>query len=301
MADPYQASLAHLHLNHVDLFGKPITIIPSKHAAVSLPHPSLQKGSNLARDYTNSPLHRFKYNRSKNFRHICAPGSVLHISNLAEEVTADELRSQFGPKVIAVQFFKTDRRMAFVRMSSTGEAVNALVRLHNTKIGSKPIKVSFSPKKPAQIEDDSKSGEVSRQTSSSDQTSTSKSRTQTSSSSASSSSSSTSTRTSSVPTASTRSTTTSSRPTSVPTAVGSSRSAPKTVTSQQPSQSRIPLSQSSHPPQNRVVAPGPSGQQGRSGGTAVRSAQPYQSQYSQEYQSYGGYNYGGYRDHKQQG
>jgi hnRNP-L/PTB/hephaestus splicing factor len=298
MADPYQASLAHLHLNHVDLYGKSITIIPSKHAAVSLPHPSLQKGSNLARDFSNSPLHRFKYNRSKNFRHICAPGSVLHVSNLADEVTADDLRAQFGPKVVAVQFFKTDRRMAFVRVSSTGEAVNALVKLHNHKLGGKPIKVSFSPKKPAQIEDDSKSGgEVSRQTSSSESTTAPKPRSQPASSS-SSSSSSTSTTRSSVPAAGNRSTT--SRPTSVPSAVGTvPRGAPKQTV--QSSQSSRPIvSQSAHPPQNRVVAPGPSGQQGRSGGGApVRSAQSYnQSQY-QDYNY--GYNTYGYRDHKQQG
>jgi RNA recognition motif-containing protein len=300
MADPYQASLAHLHLNHVDLYGKSITIIPSKHAAVSLPHPSLQKGSNLARDYSNSPLHRFKYNRSKNFRHICAPGSVLHVSNLADEVSADELRAQFGPKVVAVQFFKTDRRMAFVRMSSTGEAVNALVKLHNFKLGGKPIKVSFSPKKPAQIEDDSKSGEASSRPTSSEQTSTPKPRTQPASSSSSSSSSTSATR--SVPAAGSSSrSTNNSRPTSVPSAVGSGprgTSSKPTVT--QPSQSsrQIPVSQSAHPPQNRVVAPGPSGQQGRSGGSApVRSAQQYSQYGSQDYQY--GYNY--YRDHKQQG
>jgi len=283
----------------VDLFGKPITIIPSKHAAVSLPHPSLQKGSNLARDYTNSPLHRFKYNRSKNFRHICAPGSVLHISNLADEVTADELREKFGPKVVAVQFFKTDRRMAFIRMTSIAEAVNALVKLHNTKIGGKPIKVTFSPKKPTQVaDDDSKTPDGgSRQGGSSSDT---KTRSQSSSSSASSSSSTSRT---SVPTASnnqrssTTTTTTSSNVRSVPSAVGSTpRTAPPTKqTSQQSSSQRpVPVSQSA-PPQSRVVG---SGQQGRGGGSAVRSPPSYQSQYNQDYYgSYGGGGYGGgYRD-----
>eukprot|EP00456_Euglypha_rotunda_P042777 TRINITY_DN333_c0_g1_i13.p1 TRINITY_DN333_c0_g1~~TRINITY_DN333_c0_g1_i13.p1 ORF type:complete len:472 (-),score=49.18 TRINITY_DN333_c0_g1_i13:24-1439(-) len=166
LADAYQASLAQLHLNHVDLFGKSLTILPSKHASVSLPHPSLQKSSNLARDYSASPLHRFKFNRSKNFRHICPPGPVLHVSNLAEDATADGLRGLFGTKVTAVQFFKTDRRMAFVRLASTADAVAALVRLHNTKVAGKPIKVSFSPKKPAQIEDDFKSDESSAQSTS---------------------------------------------------------------------------------------------------------------------------------------
>jgi len=283
------------------LFGKSLTIIPSKHAAVSLPHPSLQKGSNLARDFSNSPLHRFKYNRSKNFRHICAPGSVLHISNLADEITADELREKFGAKVVAVQFFKTDRRMAFIRMTSISEAVNALVKLHNTKIGGKQIKVTFSPKKPTQVEDDSKTGYGSRQSGS---TSEAKTRSQ----STSSSSSSTSSSRTSVPAATNqqRSNTSSSNVRSgsgsVPSAVGSTpRSAPssnKQQSSQQQSsssssqRSSVPLSQSA-PPQSRIVG---SGQQGRGGGSAVRSPS-YQQQYGQQdYYGGGGYYGGGYRD-----
>jgi hnRNP-L/PTB/hephaestus splicing factor len=83
-SDPHQAYLAHLHLNHVEVFGKAMSITPSKHAQVALRHPTPdqppQTGMLLTRDYSNSPLHRFKNVRSNNYRHICPPGPVLHVS-----------------------------------------------------------------------------------------------------------------------------------------------------------------------------------------------------------------------------
>jgi len=225
LADPYQASLAQTHLNHVELFGKSLTVVPSKHAVVSLP----QKESDLARDFSNSPLHRFKDSRSKNFRHICPPGPVLHIANLDDEVSGDELQSLFGSKVVAIQFFKTDRRMALVRMSSTAEAVSALLHLHNHKLRGKSIKVSFSPKKPSQVQ------ESKEEVSESHEETQPAPRTQSS------------TRPS-VPTASgPRSSGSSSRSSQVPASTRPSGS----------SQSRQPASQQVHSSQTRVVAPGP--------------------------------------------
>jgi len=146
MSDAQQAYLAQLHLNHVQLFGKVINVLPSKHQAVSLP-PQPQDTS-LAKDYSNSAQHRFRHNRSKNLRHICPPSAVLHLSNLHDRASPQELRDLFGSKVQAVQFFKTDRRMAFVRMASTADAVMALIRHHATDLGGKTLRVSFSHKSP---------------------------------------------------------------------------------------------------------------------------------------------------------
>jgi len=38
--------------------------------------------SGLTKDYSNSPLHRFKRPNSKNYNNIYAPSSTLHLSNI---------------------------------------------------------------------------------------------------------------------------------------------------------------------------------------------------------------------------
>jgi hypothetical protein len=41
------------------------------------------KDGGLAKDYNNSPLHRFKKPGSKNFFNIFPPNSTLHLSNIS--------------------------------------------------------------------------------------------------------------------------------------------------------------------------------------------------------------------------
>lgn len=42
-----------------------------------------QTALQLTKDYTDSPLHRFRNGRqNKNLRHICPPSPVIHVSNL---------------------------------------------------------------------------------------------------------------------------------------------------------------------------------------------------------------------------
>jgi len=36
----------------------------------------------LTKDYTNSPLHRFKKPNSKNYHNIFPPSATLHLSNI---------------------------------------------------------------------------------------------------------------------------------------------------------------------------------------------------------------------------
>lgn len=43
---------------------------------------SLSQDAGLTKDFTNSPLHRFKKPGSKNFQNIYPPSAVLHLSNI---------------------------------------------------------------------------------------------------------------------------------------------------------------------------------------------------------------------------
>jgi hnRNP-L/PTB/hephaestus splicing factor len=114
---PQSAYLAALHLNHLQLYGKQISVTPSKHIEVSMPKTITNGGtqqehdqqlSGLTQDYTHSPIHRFKRTSGAasapgangglaiHAKSIHPPSQVLHVSSLADAVTEDELRSLFS-------------------------------------------------------------------------------------------------------------------------------------------------------------------------------------------------------------
>lgn len=44
-------------------------------------------GAKLTKDYTNSPLHRYKKKGSKNYQNIYPPSATLHLSNIPYVLT----------------------------------------------------------------------------------------------------------------------------------------------------------------------------------------------------------------------
>ncbi|CAF0943747.1 unnamed protein product, partial [Didymodactylos carnosus] len=148
-ATPQQAAVAHQHLDHITMFGKQIKVSFSKHQFVQMPK---EGGSDmgLTKDFTNSPLHRFKKPGSKNYNNIYPPGPVLHLSNIPTETSEEEIRrifSQYGT-IKRFKFFEKDRKMALIEMDSIEEAIAALINTHNYRLAdSMHLRVSFSKTK----------------------------------------------------------------------------------------------------------------------------------------------------------
>ncbi|XP_066517741.1 polypyrimidine tract-binding protein 2b [Hoplias malabaricus] len=146
MADGNQAQLAMSHLNGQKMYGKIIRVTLSKHQTVQLPREGLDD-QGLTKDFTNSPLHRFKKPGSKNFQNIFPPSATLHLSNIPGDVTEEDLRLLFsnaGGTVKAFKFFQ-DRKMSLLQMSTVEEAIQALIDLHNYDMGGgHRLRVSFS-------------------------------------------------------------------------------------------------------------------------------------------------------------
>ncbi|XP_029470190.1 polypyrimidine tract-binding protein 3 isoform X2 [Rhinatrema bivittatum] len=147
MADATQAQLAMSHLNGQRLHGRVLRVALSKHQTVQLPREG-HEDQGLTKDYSNSPLHRFKKPGSKNFQNIFPPSATLHLSNIPPSVTDDDLKVLFGntgSTVKAFKFFQKDRKMALIQLSSVEEAILALIELHNTELGENHhLRVSFS-------------------------------------------------------------------------------------------------------------------------------------------------------------
>lgn len=152
--------VANDHLNNVLLFGKTLSVNFSKHQSVALPRSGTEQENKLTKDYTGSPLHRFRVANSKNYHHICPPSTILHVSNMASSTTEQDLHDLFAQHgtVTAVKFFpgrtpsdqkSKDNKMALVEMGSLGEAITALVFCHNYKLNDGPtnIRVSFTQRK----------------------------------------------------------------------------------------------------------------------------------------------------------
>ncbi|XP_041063866.1 polypyrimidine tract-binding protein 2 isoform X2 [Cetorhinus maximus] len=146
MTDVNQAQLAMSHLNGQKMYGKIIRVTLSKHQTVQLPREGLDD-QGLTKDFTNSPLHRFKKPGSKNFQNIFPPSATLHLSNIPPLITEDNLKILFtntGGKVKGFKFFQ-DHKMALLQMCSVEEAIQALIDLHNYDLGENHhLRVSFS-------------------------------------------------------------------------------------------------------------------------------------------------------------
>ncbi|KAJ7993250.1 hypothetical protein DPEC_G00270500 [Dallia pectoralis] len=147
MSDGTQAQLAMSHLNGQRLHGKALRVTLSKHTNVQLPREG-HEDQGLTKDYSNSPLHRFKKPGSKNYSNIFPPSATLHLSNIPPSVVEDDLKMLFassGAIVKAFKFFQKDRKMALVQMGSVEEAIESLIEFHNHDLGENHhLRVSFS-------------------------------------------------------------------------------------------------------------------------------------------------------------
>ncbi|XP_061423664.1 polypyrimidine tract-binding protein 2-like isoform X6 [Lethenteron reissneri] len=145
MADSNQAQIAMSHLNGQRMYGKPIRVTSSRYQTVQLPRDG---SDSLTRDFSDSPLHRFRRMGAKNFHHIFPPSVTLHLSNIPSSVLEDDLKTLFesnGCVVKALKFFATDHKMALVQMESLEEAIQTLAELHNHELEkNRLLRVSFS-------------------------------------------------------------------------------------------------------------------------------------------------------------
>ncbi|ELU04990.1 hypothetical protein CAPTEDRAFT_200421 [Capitella teleta] len=145
-ADAAQASCCLTHMDKLKVWGKNIKVAPSKHSVVQMPKEG-QPDAGLTKDYTNSPLHRFKKPNSKNHHNIFPPSATLHLSNIPPTTTEEQLQDLFQQHgaVVAFKFFQKDRKMALIQMGSVEDAVHALMALHNHQLAeTSHLRVSYS-------------------------------------------------------------------------------------------------------------------------------------------------------------
>jgi len=153
LASGQQADNARANLNNCPLYGQLINVANSKHTTIQMPREA--EGKELTRDFVGSEFHRYKRKTFINPKNVNKPSAVLHLANIHESVSEQELRDLFqsaSPNSrVAVEFFKTNRSQAYVALGSVAEGVNALINFHNFKVRDYPLRVSFSPKAPELI------------------------------------------------------------------------------------------------------------------------------------------------------
>ena len=130
-----QAATAQMNLDRCKLWNKQIRVFPSKHLTVQMPKDGTPD-SGLTKDFSNSPLHRFKKPGSKNFNNIFPPSQTLHLSNIPATVSEQDIKDLFTTygTVKGFKFFQKDRKMALIQMESAEEAITALIATHNYQL-----------------------------------------------------------------------------------------------------------------------------------------------------------------------
>uniref|UniRef100_F1KVX6 Regulator of differentiation 1 n=1 Tax=Ascaris suum TaxID=6253 RepID=F1KVX6_ASCSU len=146
-AEPQQAQLAIQHLDKVRWHDKQIRVATSKHSNVQMPKEG-QPDAGLTRDYSQSPLHRFKKPGSKNYMNIYPPSATLHLSNIPPNITEEYLTSAFEQRGFTpkgFKFFPKDHKMALLQLNDIETAIEALIEMHNFKLAENAhLRVSFS-------------------------------------------------------------------------------------------------------------------------------------------------------------
>ncbi|VDD97936.1 unnamed protein product, partial [Enterobius vermicularis] len=143
-AEPQQAQFAIQHLDKVRWHDKQMRVAASKHTNVQMP----KEDAGLTRDYSQSPLHRFKKPGSKNYMNIYPPSATLHLSNIPPNITEEYLTNAFeqhGFQPKGFKFFPKDHKMALLQLNDVETAINALIEMHNFKLAENAhLRVSFS-------------------------------------------------------------------------------------------------------------------------------------------------------------
>jgi len=139
-----QALIAVAKLDKVKLWEKVLQVGLSKFPEIQIP---IKNDGGLAKDYSNSPLHRFKKPGSKNFYNIFQPNQTLHLSNISPQTTEENIRELFRKHGNINNFkwiSKEGNKMALLEMGSIEEAVLALIALHNFQLNGSYLRVNFA-------------------------------------------------------------------------------------------------------------------------------------------------------------
>jgi len=142
---PQQAEQAIKNLNNKKLYGKELKLRLSKFQKVNMPKEGADT-FNLTKEYLNSPLHRYRKSGSKNYLNIYEPCDVLHLSNIPEGKSEEEIKSIFEKHGTVKQFkFFKDTKMALIKVDSIEEAIHCLIKTHNHRMSANQhLRVSFS-------------------------------------------------------------------------------------------------------------------------------------------------------------
>lgn len=139
-----QALNAVSKMDKIKLFEKVISVGMSKFPEIQIP---IKNDGGLAKDYSTSPLHRFKKPGSKNFFNIFAPNLTLHLSNISQVTSQDQIQELFTKHGTVNNFkwiSKEGNKMALIELSSLEEAVLALIDLHNYQLNGSYLRVNFA-------------------------------------------------------------------------------------------------------------------------------------------------------------
>lgn len=151
LSNPQQSMKAKKFLDGIELYGSPLSISVSKHASITVPTGSNYEPSNLTKDFSGSPMHRFKRSGSNNEKHVCAPSAGLHLSNLPQTVTPQEITDFFGEfKLVAEPriFGNGSKKMAIITMASLADSMHALITMHGSDFQNNQLRITFAHLRP---------------------------------------------------------------------------------------------------------------------------------------------------------
>lgn len=134
MAKPHHAQQVRNFLDQAKVGGKKLCISNSR--VETLLNKRISEDNDLQMDFSNSRNHRYRshQNAAKLTKNLGPPTSTLHVANLPEEMSHNDVKDMFIEKGFTVKESKecgSTGNMALLNMSSPDEALMALAVMHN--------------------------------------------------------------------------------------------------------------------------------------------------------------------------
>ncbi|TMW55768.1 hypothetical protein Poli38472_010650 [Pythium oligandrum] len=152
-ASQLAAQSALVHLRGFTLLGRSLEISYSKHSYIAI-RPGAggaESDATLMKEYGHG-VNRFTGKYANGTKHIYSPTKILHISNLDESETEEQLKGhlssfQGGDHCKVKLFTNTNGHVqALAEFPSVDAATNVLAQAHNALLGARRLKLAFSKK-----------------------------------------------------------------------------------------------------------------------------------------------------------
>lgn len=145
LQDLNQCHIAQEYLNGVMVHGRSLTVEMSKGGSIPASSKVIPEEQDLVKEFSQLPLLYARHKPDRPQR-LFLPSNTLHISNMTDATTEDELLAVLvsqGAEVEYLRFLDEQHHIAIIVCASTENALSTLMACHGQSVGPRHMRIGF--------------------------------------------------------------------------------------------------------------------------------------------------------------